>query len=118
MFRSVKSGQRQTRDIDVILTDASLASGTLGTGGVTEGTYKVTAMKGTTGIYTIQFNVPFTRAPRVLATASHATSNLVATITSRTVSQVVVHVATDAGTAAAATELHLNIRGWDSANQN
>lgn len=117
MNRSVKTSQRASREIDVILTHASLGS-SLGTAGVTEGTYQVTAKVAATGTYTVAFNKSFTRAPRIVVNALDPSAKLFAVIVSRTTAQCVVQVYSDAGTATACTELHLAIRGWDSANQN
>lgn len=121
MKRTLKSGQRSARDIDVILTHASL-SASLSTAGVTEGTYKVTAKVAATGVYTIAINDAFARAPRVIAiplvSGTAAGSMVTAKIVSRTTSQIVIQTFLHDGTQIACTELHVAIRGYDCLDQN
>lgn len=117
LFQS-NSSQRGTREEAFILVPASL-SGTLAqsVAGCIEGTYQCRARRVSAGLFEISYNKPFARKPVAIATALHASTNLVACITANTASLLTILVKTDAGVATDPTELHVVARGFDVAQQ-
>lgn len=117
MRSPTNSSQMRQRVESFILVPANL-TGSLAqdTDGVTEGTYRCTA-SWASSVGTINFNEPFARVPTVIATPLHATTELFATITAVSATQVSIKITTEAGAQADPTTLHVVVVGYDSADQ-
>ncbi len=113
------TGQRKVRTEMFRLVAASLTTVKANTTtGITEGTYKGTASLTSTGIFSLQLNKAYARAPIVQATAEDASQKVFAVVAGNTAGGLItVNCFSDAGTATSPTALHLLVTGSDAVDQ-
>lgn len=104
MLRSIKSEQRQARNIHVNFTGQSTPAITVGAG-------SVTITRNGTGDHTLTFAKPFVTAPVVVATAGTASRLVRVGTLSTTAVQI---LTTDLSAVAADSIVHLQINGFDA----
>ena len=115
----LEGSQRAARTEIFRLIPASIATGaaTQSVAGCVEGTYQCTVAKNGTGDYSITYNTPFARKGVVNATALHTTGKYFASLHSSSTTGCRILVWSDAGTASDPTEIHVTVRGFDTADQ-
>lgn len=120
MQSSVQSSQRRIRTEFFRLVFANLPATTpaQSTTGVPEGAYRCTAAKTATGTARLVFNAPFQRVPVITAAAMSAAGKLFAVISAVSTTECTIKVYADDGTATDPTQLHIQVIGADTADQN
>jgi hypothetical protein len=108
MLREIKGSQRLPRLL------AFRVDGT-GTASIVEGAFDATLVDNGTGDYTLTFAKPYTRVPVCIGTALGAAAASVV-IAAVSITAVQVTIFSDAG-AALDADFHLQVLGWDSADQ-
>lgn len=119
MKSEVQATQRNVRLELFRIVAASCPTGTAAqtADGCPEGYSHCTVLQNDTGDVTINYNTPFKRKPIVTVSALHATATLYVTLVSSTTSAVRLLCCDDDGVAINATELHVNVAGFDAVDQ-
>lgn len=114
--RATQRGERSiyARSVVASMSGSQTSNSTV----LPEGYTQLSVAKTGTGVYVYNFTVPFVRAPIVMAEALHASAFLVVVVAAISTSSVTVNCFTSStGAAADATQILLDITGFDVVDQ-